>query len=361
MKKLKQLSVFKFLILTVVFFSILSGCQGEDIVNINPVTSTKGIFILYEGAFGQSTSYDYAFIDTERDTVFTNVFQNSNNGALLNSFPDGMLLAGNELFITSQGAYGQPGSIYKINAETNQLINSVNAIGNNPYNLTVANNKIYFTNISSGKVIITDMNLGILTDTVAVGDSPADILSAGNNIFVGKQTYAFERSLSVINQSNQVSKIFLQGPPVALAQNSGKVYISTFGYKKLMVIDVSSALITDSIDIPISQAGIGYLASGSNNEMYVLGTDTAFQYMEGKSIYKINLVSKTVETGFSVNVSGTDVIYGIDYDSAENKLYIAIAKGNNNGEVRIYNTAGTLLKTYPDIGGKYPRRFAFKH
>jgi hypothetical protein len=126
-------------------------------------------------------------------------------------------------------------------------------------------------------------------------------------------------------------------------------------------VDASTSQLVDSISTPVSQAGIGYLASGSANTMYVLGTDTAFQYMEGKTIYKIDLVSKTIDGSFSVTTTGSDVIYGIDYDAVENKIYTAIAKGNNNGEVRVYDPSGTLLKTYSDIGGKYPRRFAFKY
>lgn len=359
MKKLKI--AFLLVFASLFIFISFNGCGDEDIVTNNPVTSTKGVYVLYEGSFGQPTSYDYAFIDTQRDTVFTNVYQNSNSGQTLNSFTDGMNIQGSELYISAQGTFGQPGSIYKINSTSNQLLNSKPAFGRNPYNFAFANSNIYVTNTGSDFVTILDMNFNIITDSLSVGFAPADIISAGGNIFAGKQTYTFENSLAVINSSNQVSKIFFQGPPVSIALNSGKVYVSTFGYKKLFVVDASSAQVTDSINMPVSQAGIGYLASGSANTMYVLGTDTAFQYMQGVSVYKVDLVSKTIDAGFTVNVTGTDVIYGIDYDAVENKIYTAIAKGNANGEVRVYNTSGVLLKTYSDIGGKYPRRFAFKY
>ncbi len=359
MKKLILASIFVFASLFI--FISINGCGDEDIVINNPVTSTKGVFVLYEGTFGQATSYDYAFIDTGLDTVFSNAYQNSNGGATLNSFLDGMMLSGNDLYITAQGSFGQPGSIYKINSATNQLISSQLSIGNNPYNFVFANNNIYITNTGSDFVKVIDMNFSNVVDSISVGFNPADILFAGGNVFVGKQTFTFENSLAVINSTNQVSKIFFQGPPVSIALNSGKVYVSTFGYKKLFVVDVSTAQVTDSISMPVTQAGIGYLASGSANTMYVLGTDTAFQYMQGVSIYKVDLVSKTFDAGFTVNVTGTDVIYGIDYDAVENKIYTAIAKGNANGEVRVYSTSGALLKTYSDIGGKYPRRFAFKY
>lgn len=359
MKKL--ISVLLLFITSFFIFTSLNGCGNEDIVTNNPVTSTKGVFVLYEGAFGQPQSYDYGFIDVTNDSVYSNVYQNSNGGAALNSFPNGMLLSGNELYISAQGTFGQPGSMYKINSTNNQLITSSPSVGNNPYNFTFANGNIYITNTGSDFVKVTDMNFGTVIDSLSVGFNPADILFAGGNVFVGKQSFTFENSLAIINSSNQVNKLFFQGPPVSIALNSVKVYISTFGYKKIFAVDASTAQLVDSINTPVTQAGIGYLASGSVNTMYVLGTDTAFQYMEGKSVYKVDLVNKTIDPGFSISVTGTDVIYGIDYDAVENRIYTAIAKGNNNGEVRVYDPSGTLLKTYSDIGGKYPRRFAFKY
>ena len=359
---MKKLTLVLLLFITSFFiFTSLNGCGDEDIVTNDPVTTTKGVFVLYEGSFGQPQSYDYGFIDTGLDTVFSNVYQNSNGGSALNSFPNGMILSGNELFISAQGTFGQPGSMYKINSTSNQLITSSPSIGNNPYNFAFANGNIYISNSGSDYVKVTDMNFGTVIDSLSVGFNPADILFAGGNVFVGKQTFTFENSLAVINASNQVSKIFFQGPPVSIALNSGKVYVSTFGYKKIFVVDASTALVVDSISTSVSQAGIGYLASGSAGTLYVLGTDTALQYMQGVSMYKVDLVNKTIDPGFNVSVTGTDVIYGIDYDAVENKIYMAIAKGNINGEVRVYDPSGTLLKTYTDIGGKYPRRFAFKY
>lgn len=357
----KSIQSLFFVFISVFVFASFNGC-GDEVITNNPVTSTKGVFVLYEGVFGQPASYDYGFIDIANDTVYGNVYKNSNSGASLNSFPNGMQLNGNELFITAQGTFGQPGSIYKINSATNQLISSQPSIGNNPYNFAFANGNIYITNTGSDFVKIVDMNFNSIVDSIPVGFNPADILFAGGNIFVGKQSYAFEKSLAVINTNNQVSKIFFQGAPVSIALNSGKVYVSTYSYKKIFVVDVSSAQVTDSIDMQISEAGTGYLASGDSHSMYVIGTDTAFQYNLGKSIYKVDLVTKTIDPNFTIHFTVGDDIYGIDYDAVENKLYIANSKGGTaNGEIRIYDTSGALVKTYPDIGGKFPRRFAFKY
>lgn len=358
---MKKLTMFLFVIFVSVFALFqLNGCGDEVITNI-PVTTTKGVFVLYEGGSAPGSS-DYSFINPENDSVNFAVFQNSNSGAFLNSFSNGMLLSGNELFIASQGTFGQPGSMYRINSTTNQLIHSNPSIGNNPYNFDFANGNIYVTNTGSDYVMVVDMNFNTLVDSISVGFNPADILFAGGNVFVGKQSYAFEKSLAIINSNNQVSKIFFEGAPVSIAHNSGKIYVSTYSYKKLFVVDASTAQVTDSIDISIPQAGTGYVVSGDSRTLYVLGTDTAFQYNLGKSIYKVDLVSKSIDPSFTINFTGFDDIYGIDYDAVESKIYVANSKGGSvNGEVRVYNISGVLLKIYSDIGGKFPRRFAFKY
>lgn len=359
---MKKLTLFfLFVLVSVLVLTQFNGC-GDEVITNNPVTSTKGIFVLYEGSFGVPSSYDYGFIDVAIDSVFSNVYQNSNNGNNLNSVPNGMILAGSELFIVSQGTYGQPGSMYRINSTSNQLIHSRPSIGNNPYNFVFANGNIYVTNTGSNFVTVVDMNFNTLVDSISVGFNPADILYAGGNVFVGKQSYAFEKSLAVINSNNQVSKIFFEGAPVSIAHNSGKIYVSTYSYKKLFVLDAATAQVTDSIDVSIPEAGTGHLVSGDSRTLYVLGTDTVFQYNLGKSIYKVDIVSKSIDPGFTINFTGFDDIYGIDYDPVESKIYVANSKnGSVNGEVRVYNTSGALLKTYSDIGGKFPRRFAFKY
>lgn len=355
MKKLTSVLFFALVFASSLY---LIGCGDDDIIQNNPVTTTQGVFVLYEGTSTPGSS-DYSFISISNDSVSNAIYQNSNSGAFLNSVANGMLLNGNELFISAQGNFGQPGSLYKINATTNQLITSQPSFGSNPYNFVFANGNIYVTNTGSNYVRVTDMNLNTVVDSILVGSNPADILYSGGNVFVGKQAYTFENSLAVINSSNQVSKLFFQGPPVSIALNSNKIYVSTFGYKKIFAVDASTAAITDSIDMPISQQGLGYLVSGSGSTIYALGTDTAFQYMQGIVIHKVDVVSKTIDPSFTVSVTGTDVIYGIDYDEVENKIYTAIAKGGSDGEVRVYDTNGTLLKTY-NIAGKFPRRFAFK-
>jgi YVTN family beta-propeller protein len=337
-----------------------NGCS-EDVVTIKPVTTTKGVFVLYEGVFPQAASYDYGFIDPSNGNVQPNVYQNSNSGAHLNSVPDGMLLSGNDLYITAQGTFSQPGSIYKINSTSNQLISSRGAFGRNPYNLTIDNSKIYVTNIASSFVSIMDLNFSPVTDSLEVGPNPTDITALNGKIFVAKATYTFENSLAIINESNnQVDKIFFNSAPVSVTGNSGSIYVSGYLSKKIYKIDANSNNIIDSSGVISSSfPAITDIVSGDNNTLFAVTYDTAT--FSTKEVYKYDIPGKTF-TLLIPNGGGQNDVYGIAYDAVEGKIYIANSKGGSvNGEVKAYSKTGNLLNTYTDIGGKFPKRIVFKY
>ena len=340
----------------------LNSCEKDEIIN-NPVVSTKGVFVLYEGVFGQASSYDYAFIDVSANSVQSNVYQNSNSGAFLNSFPDGMALYFNQdLYITAQGTFGQPGTIYKINSDNNRL-DTFRNFGKNPYNFIIVNSKIYVTNVGGDYVSIMDLNFNSLTDSLAVGPFPSDLISALGNIYIAKASYTYENSVAVINiLSNNVTKIFFSKPPVSVANNTGGIYVSTYTHKKIYVLDSITNLISDSISIQIPEPAIGTILAGNPATLYVLGVqDTLFSSNVGKKVYRYDFTTNSLDPNFSIQFSGTDDVFGIEYDPVESKIYIANSRGGTvNGEVRVYDKNGSLLKTYPDIGGKFPKRFAFK-
>ena len=343
-------------------FTFLSGCSNDTITN-TPVTTAKGVFVLNEGLFNQPASYDYSFIDLSNDSVYGSVYQNSNGGATMNAVPDGLALIGNNLYVCAQGNFGGTGTIYKIDATTNQKIASRD-FGRNPYSIALGNNKLCATNIAGSFVSLMDLNLGAVNDSINVGPNPADIVYLNGNYFVAKASYTYENSVAVVNESSgNISKLFFSAPPIGIANSSSQVFISTYFGKKIYILNAAGMAVTDSVSVNISDPAIGILTMGSSNSLYVVAvTDTSFQSSVGKKVYKINLTTKSVDPAFSIIMSGSDDVYGIAYEPNENRLYISNSKtGLSNGEVRVYDSDGNLKKTYLDIKGKFPRRFVFKY
>lgn len=361
MKKLIMASIFVFASLFI--FSTFNGCGDEVITNI-PVTTTKGVFVLYEGLFNQPQSYDYGFINTDSNTIRSNVFQNSNSGTTLNAVPDGMQLVSGKLYIVSQGNFGLAGTIYKIDASNNQLIASKN-FGTNPYSIASEfGGNLYVTNTASDYVTELDINLNIITDSIRVGSNPSEIVQYANYLYVAKQSYTTENSVAIINRTNyQVSKIFFNTPPVCVETGENRVYISTYSGKKIYSIIQQFNTIGDSLDMNISEPAIGTIVLMDSHTLFVLGvSDTSFSSNVGKRIYKVDTQTKVIDPSFNIIYTGTDDAYGIIYDYIGHKLYVANSKsGTANGEVKVYDNNGNLVNTYSDIGGKFPKRMAVKY
>jgi hypothetical protein len=339
---------------------VLAGCQRDEIIFDPPFTST-GVYVLNEGSFNQPGTWDYTFIDLGTDSVKTNVYLNSNNGANLAPFPNGIALVFNDLYITSQGNYGGPGKIYKISTANNKPVDTL-TFGNNPYNLFYYQNSVYVTNISGSRVSRINTDLDIIAE-YEVGPNPKDPMFAVNHLYVTKASYTTEKSLAIINLiSNQVDKVFLPGAPVSAANQAGGIYISTYGHKKLYVMDsILSDLITDSLTVDIPDAAMGDIISGDRS-LYIVGIpDTSFGGYTGKNLYRYDVALRIIDTSFTIHMTGINDIYGISYDYTTQRIFIANAKGfTSSGEVLIYDRTGKEIKKYTQVGSA-PKRFAFKY
>ena len=342
------------------FFIIYFGCERENVVN-SVVHTTKGVYVLYEGDFTPGSG-DYSFINTNNDSVANSVFSNSNNGAALGLFPDGIFLYLQNLYISTQGSYGGHGRMVNISRSTNKLLDTSAAFGISPYNFDLANNNFYVTNFAGSTVTKLSQTLDIIRDGIQVGPSPSEIIHALRSSYISKKSYTTENTLAIIDEfTDLVTKDTFPAPPVSAADMFGNVHVSTYSWKKLYVLDsfnVSKKV--DSIAITINQPAIGEIVSDGSQTLYIVGvSDTSFQSNIGNKLYKYNALTRQLDPNPIIQLSSPNDIYGIAYDQLNNLIYIANSKGGSiNGEVLVYNTNGTLIKTYP-IGGKYPRKFVF--
>lgn len=359
---MKKLNFALLLFITSIYIiSSFSGCSDDNNPLI-PVLTHKGVFVLYEGLFGQPQTYDYGFINLNNNNVSVNVFQNSNNGTNLNAVPDGIQVYGKYLFIASQGSFGQQGTIYKIDAVTNQLITSRD-IGLNPYSLLCASNgRIFVTNTAGDYITVLDTALNIVQDNISVGSSPSEISLSGEFVYISKQSYTSENSLAIVNINNfSVSKLFFNTPPVCAEAFNGKIYVSTYSGKKIYTLNSASNSIIDSVDLNITEPALGYISVMNSGSLFFMGvSDTAFSSNVGKRVYKLDLINKIIDPNFNIQYTGVNDSYGMAYNISTQQLYVVNSKsGTANGEVNVYDNNGNLVKNYPDIGGKFPKKIAF--
>jgi len=317
------------------------------------------MLVLYEGGLTPGSG-DYAFINTNNDSVYNDVYRNSNNNANLGLFPDGMYLYGQFLYVTSQGNYGGHGRMFKIGSTNNKLLDTI-TFGANPYDIELSQGDFWVTNIGSSTVTRIDGNLNVMA-AIQVGANPTKIVSSLNHLYVAKASYTSENSVAVINKfDNSVTKVFFNTAPVSAAPTYRGVYVSAYTDKKLYLIDtLQFNVVIDSISCAsVPNDAVGEITAGDNNTLYVVGTDTSLFGNTGKTVYMVDIATKNVTQ--LINDGQITDIYGIAYNPVKGQIVIADSKsGSQPGQVRVYDKNGSFIKMY-QLTGYFPRKFAFKN
>jgi YVTN family beta-propeller protein len=333
------------------------SCSKDQIVttntnNCNITLPDSGVYILSEGGFSPNTS-KLSYYSPSHDSLYSSIFCPGNLGLT----PDGILISGQNIFLTEQGTFGSAGKIYKLNLNGN-VLNS-QAAGINPYSLAIANNKIYVTNGPASKVTILDMNSLSLIKTVSVGVYPQEIIALNNKVFVCN-TSAFggaaDSTVSVIDavSDNVISTITVRKDPSSLVvTNEGRLLIGCpLPASLIYIVNPAAFLKEDSIYVSVNSDGFGkdIAVDRSSNLIYYLS------YTNG-TVLKTDLVTKI--SGSFIGAIAGDYPYGYNYDNITRKHYVLDA-GNfsSNGGVQIFNSAGAHEKSL--AVGIAPRRVIFR-
>ncbi len=329
------------------------GCdkEGNPIIPVT-VTTTKGAYILSEGG-GSPGSSTLSLYSVVKDSFYLNIF----SGGTLGSFPDGLMLYNNSLFVTEQGSFGGAGKIHKLDT-TGVVQQSSFPFGTNPYSFAIQDNKIYVTNGPASSVSVLDLGSLSFIKTISVGVYPQEIIALGGKVFVCNTSLfggAQDSTVSVIDPQldSVIARITVRKDPSSLAiTNDGKLLIgcpSASGY--IYKIDPVSLAKMDSIfnlvdglskDMSLnSLAGDVYYISASNN------------------ISKVNLSTKQSVVVITNTDPANRFFYGYGYDEINSKHYILDARNFVlSGHLYIHNSSGVLEKDFTT--GIAPRRVIFK-
>lgn len=334
-----------------VFFT---SCKDQSTTPVEP-TTLNGAYVLYESA-GAGGS-DYAFLDSKKDTVFNNLYQNSNIGAALDYKPgDIKILDNRNLYIVCGGVVNQSGKIYKIGTSSNQTIN-FKAFGNLPGKFAVDNNNIYVSSTGASYATQLDLNLNVITDLIDVGLNPSQIAYTFNRFMICRSTYSSLNSLAVINEiNNNVTTVNYSFKPVSLVNNFNGYFMSGFDRKQIYKLDSTDLFPIDSIAIPTSGSKIGDIIKNGQQILYVVA--------DSSEVWEVNLLNNPPSTRLLIpSLGGSYKISAIAFEELNKQIYI----GDNNGgppflgKIHIFDAAsGNNIRSY-DLFGRNPVGFAFKY
>ncbi len=349
MKKIMFLLVLSTFLTLLLLFNACSDSTAPIISNeSNPL---KGAYILY---YSPATGSDYAFYDAAKDSVTNFVYTSNNPGLKLNVNPGEMKLnSDRKLYITTLGIPGNNGTIYKIDPETNGVMDSLR-FGASPFGFAINNNRIVVSNSGSNKVTILDLDFNIINDTIQVGPEPKNVLYGFNKYIISRMPGNTEPSLALIDEiSNNVTKIFYPGVPVSSIYNVNGIFVSVNNNRNIYWIDPESFTTIDSFAVPTIFSSLSKLVFKTQNSFYVIAN--------GNEVWLATVTSGTFTFTNILQATSDIFIRAASYEQNANELYLTSETFSGGNTLLILNGDNGTLKRVKSFAGNSSISIVFRY
>ena len=336
--------------------------------NENPATAptggsplppiVNGVYVLNEGNYNDATGARLSIYDIDRDTVYKDVFELSNNGVHLGSTGDDIRLYHGRAYIVMSHSE----NLVAISLENHQLVQTRTFLGSIPHDLLIdsVRNRLYVSHTNDGAISVLDPATLNTLSTITVGNNPQGMVLSGNYLFVCNSGYDLGRTVSVIDARVDTLRATItlsDGPTNAAVASDGKVWVvcrgNAFGTPPtpgmIFIIDPVTLAKEDSIGFTQNLQGI--IAIDSSGYAYAAGQAGFF----GGPVHRISLLTRSVDLNFIPDTS-----YALAIDETSGDIYVADAKRFvEDGVVSIFSSAGVLRKRFAAERG--PGAIVFRH
>ncbi len=340
MKYLNNSLLFIISISLAILFNACSDSTAPTISNeSNPL---KGAYILY---YSPATGSDYAFYDLSKDSITDFVFTLNNPGVKLGVNPGEMKLnSDRKLYVSTLGIPNSNGTIYKIDPESNSIIDSLR-FGVNPFGFAINNNRLVISNSGSSKVTILDLDFNIISDTIQVGPNPRYILYGFSKYIVSRKALNTESSLGLIDEiSSNVTKIYFPGVPVSTIYNVNGIFVSTISNKNIYRIESESFTTIDSFAVPTMFAFVSELKFKTQNSFFAVAG--------GREVWLSNVSNGTFTFTNIYPAKVNESLQTAAFEPNANELYLGVwnSSSGNGSLVIIDGTSGNVKRIKPLAG-----------
>lgn len=341
-----------FILIPVLFIS----CQKENIDNQLTAGLLHGAFISNEGLYGAGNG-SVTYFNSDSDKVTSNLYYQANGhqaGDVVQSF----CVFGNKGFL----AVNNSGKLEVLDMNTFKTLGVVAATYPR-YFLPVDSTKGYLTNGIYGGVYVVDLKNYKITNTIAVGAEPENLIRVGNYVYVANGNYGNDNTVSVIDISTDkvVKTITVDDGTVnfvADANNNvwvlceGKVVYDASWTKIINETDSKLVCLTNN---QISKSFvIGHTGDGFNPVSIAISQDKKTVYFAEKDgIYQMPVSSTTVPSKPFISTSTTSYSFEpgtVGVNPANGDIYVLqVTSYVANGKAYVFNKSG-VLKTSFDTG-----------
>lgn len=348
------------------FISIVfTSCVKNSTVEPVPQQVDKGVFIVNQGNFGSGNS-SLSYFDPSDDSVFNNVFYNTNN-LPLGDVAQSMTIHDSLGYVVINNS----AKIYVININTFKYVGKITGLVS-PRNIYfLSTTKAYVTDMYSNSVFVINPESEQIIGQVPLGHHNSEqMVFYGNEAFTNSWSYDDKVMVIDVNSNQVIDSITVTKQPnsMVLDKNNKIWVLSDGGYTGSPYGQVKPALtrinpVTHTVEKVFEFSDIN--ASPSNLTMNAAG-DTLFylyrSYSAGSimnpGVYAMPIGSTSLPVAPMVS-EGSHNFYGLGIDPHNSHVFVSDALNyQDNGKVFVYLTTGEISDSI--TVGINPGSFCFK-
>lgn len=332
----------QFLLVTLSILLLIS-CTKEHYIEDTPLDlPIELVFVANEGNFGSSNG---SISVIGKDGVIQTV---ENVGDVVQS----LLVNGDKLFVSVNNSHKI--KVFDITTEGILLPGiEIHTNGSSPREMTIINNKLYFTNWNTQDVKVLNLFTYGFEEAIKVNGLPESIINDGESIFVGimmNEDYSDASNVVKINpNTNEIVQTYEVGyGPTSLLLQDKNLFIARTYYDEKW----NSFYGTSKVDLTFDESTISIMNYGSG--VVCGGSIHSFKGVTYRSFQGgIALLKEDLQINEQTLIGDTDSSNVYSVETIKDKVYI----GTYDGYVKVLDESNQEIATYKV--GNFPGDFEY--
>lgn len=314
---------------------LFASCSSDDDDKIDVPLGAydNGVLILNEGNWGTPNA-SVSYISNDLATFQNDIFKLVNTPAVLGDVAQSITFSNEKAFIVVNNS----NEVEVVNRYTLKSLATITEKLENPRYSIVVNDKLYVTNAISEAVTVYDAKTYAYITSIPVNNTVERIVTANGKLYVMNGAYGFGNQVTVISPTTNkvLSTITVEEGVNSIEEKDGSVYAlcGNDSNSKLFKINSSTDKAT-SIESTTLKGALNMDIDGSK-----------IYYTQAGNVYAMDLNATSFSTTplFTTPFVQYSTFYG--FGVIDGKIYAGNTNGfTKDGEVTIYSSTGTLLKT----------------
>ena len=298
-------------------------------------SSSTGVYIANEGQFNNSNA-TLSYYSGSGNTSTTDVYNQVNN-ATLGDIAQSLAKINNKLFIVVNNS----SKIEVTDLITLKKIATITGLTSPRYLLPVTTNKAYVSDLYSGTVSIINLTSYSVTGTIPIAGSSEQMVSYNGKVYVTNLStsylYVIDATTDVVTDSIQIG----YGSNSICLDKNNKLWVLCGGdfmanTSSLHKVNPSNGAVELSLTFAPSVYASRLNMNDMKDELYFLNAN----------VYKMSITDTSLPTSELINANGKS-FYGLGYNNTNNQIYVSDAIDfQQSGRVYRYSETGTELGNF---------------